>query len=73
MQLPPIMEEREQENLRVGSSPIIEDGVVSELGSLGDPVNEERAIVLYKPRMPSSPCLTVNLDSLNSVSGFKSE
>ncbi|KAJ0014204.1 hypothetical protein Pint_21413 [Pistacia integerrima] len=73
-QLPPIMEEdREQDSLHVGSLPIIEEDVVSEMASLGDPVNEERAIVLYKPRMPTSPSITVNLDSLNLVSGFKNQ
>lgn len=66
-------EEREPESLHVGSWPIVEDGVDSQMGALDDPVNEERAIVLYKPRMPSSPSITVNLDSLNLVSGFKSE
>ncbi|KAL5767393.1 hypothetical protein ACOSQ2_014176 [Xanthoceras sorbifolium] len=77
-QLPPIMEEEKEQEVLVEMSPSspVYEGMVAE--PVSDPVNEERAIVLYKP--VNSPALlqspsnvTVNLGSLNLVSGFKNE
>ncbi|KAK2658666.1 hypothetical protein Ddye_005199 [Dipteronia dyeriana] len=70
-QLPPIIEEEKELEVVVemSSSPVYEEMV-------SDPVNQERALVLYRP-VNSPPLLhspsnvSVHLDSLNLVSDFK--
>ncbi|KAK3229603.1 hypothetical protein Dsin_001484 [Dipteronia sinensis] len=75
-QLPPIMEEEKEQEVvcKMSSSSSSPSPVYEEMVS--DPVNQERALVLYKPvnsppLLHSPPNVSVHLDSLNLVSDFK--
>lgn len=75
-QLPPIIEEKEQEILQGVSSPF--PAAEETLTDLPPSLNEEKAIVLYKPvntnsRIQSSPNVSVSLDYVDLISGFKSK